>query len=300
MNPAKMAGLYNIESTTPVTSATLIEKCCLIACPVAGNPTQYMVEQAFAHNDLDWRFMTFEVEPERLGDAIRGIRALGFHGVKIGEPFQEAVVEHLDGLSDRAKKCGSVNCVTADGDRLMGDNTEGAALVDLARQQAKLVGRRAIVVGAGRLARAIAVALAEAGVTEIVVASRSAERGQRLVGLLQQQTATTAALVNLGNAAITLDPEIAVLVNATSQSTLDPAAKLPFDPASFGPKLIVADAAYNTARTWLTRQAAERGCHTVDGLQLYVQQTALALQAWTGVMPDAVSMREAAEEFLGI
>jgi shikimate dehydrogenase len=194
-----------------------------------------------------------------------------------------------------------VNCVKeADDGRLVGDNTEGTALVELARRQAKLVGRRAMVIGAGRLARAIAVALAEAGVAEITVASRSAERGQRLVELLQQQTAATATLVNLGQTAIALDPELALLVNATSQSTLDAAAKLPFDPASFGPKLIVADAAYNTARTWLTRQAAERGCPTIDGLAIYVEQTALALQAWTGVMPDTASMREAAEEFLGI
>ena len=71
-------------------SATLIEKCCLIANPAAGNPTHYLVEQAFAQSGLDWRFMTFEVEPAQLGDAMRGIRALGFHGVKVGEPFQRA------------------------------------------------------------------------------------------------------------------------------------------------------------------------------------------------------------------
>src|SRR4051812_38760985 len=65
-----------------VRSATLIEKCCLIANPAAGNPTHYLVEQSFAQSGLDWRFMTFEVEPPQLGDAMRGIRALGFHGVK--------------------------------------------------------------------------------------------------------------------------------------------------------------------------------------------------------------------------
>ena len=83
---------------TSVTSATVIEKCCLIANPAAGNPTHYLVEQAFAQSDLDWRFMTFEVEPEKLGDAMRGIRALGFRGVKVGEPFHESVIEHVDEL----------------------------------------------------------------------------------------------------------------------------------------------------------------------------------------------------------
>jgi shikimate dehydrogenase len=288
------------ESLASVPSASLIEKCCLIACPVAGNPTHYMVEQALAQQGLDWRFMTFEVEPARLGDAMRGIRALGFHGVKIGEPFQEVVLEHLDSLSERATQCGSVNCVTADGDCLVGDNTEGAALVELLRGQVNLVGLRVTILGAGRLARAIALALAAAGAAQIAIASRSAERGERIAELLQQHTSTSASLLDVSKAAITHDPETAVLVNATSQSTLDPAAKLPIDPASLRPKLIVADVTYNAAHTWLTRQAAQRGCCTIDGLAIYVQQTALALKGWTGVLPDTVSMREAAEEFLGI
>jgi shikimate dehydrogenase len=244
--------------------------------------------------------MTFEVEPPRLGDAMRGIRALGIHGVKIGEPFQEVVLDHLDSLSDRAKPCGSVNCVTSDGNRLIGDNTEGAALVELLRLHVNLVGRRVTILGAGRIARAIALALAAAGASAIAIASRSAERGERLVELLQQHTTSSATVLDVNKAAITLEPENAVLVNATSQSTLDPTAKLPLDPASLGQKLIVADVTYNTARTWLTRQAAQRGCRTIDGLAIYVQQTALALEAWTGVMPDTNSMREAAEEFLGI
>jgi shikimate dehydrogenase len=97
-----------------------------------------------------------------------------------------------------------------------------------------------------------------------------------------------------------LEPDTAVLVNATSLGMDDPYAKLPFDPNSFASTLVVADVAYNTPRTWLTQQAAERGCRIIDGLSLYVEQTALALRAWTGIMPDTVEMREAAEEFLGI
>ena len=281
-------------------SATLIEKCCLVAYPVAGNPTQYMVEQAFGLKGLDWRFMTFEVEPPRLGDAMRGIRALGFHGVKIGEPFQETVIEHLDGLSERAKKCGSVNLIATEGDRLVGDNTEGAALVELVRQHANLVGKRALIVGAGRIARAIAVALVEAGVSSITIACRSAEKGAQLAELIAQHSAATADHIPLRGGLVAVEPEIAVLVNATSQSTFDSFAKLPLDAASLGQKLIVADVAYNTSRTWLTRLAAERGCRTIDGLAIFVEQTALALQAWTGQRPETISMREAAEEFLGI
>jgi shikimate dehydrogenase len=283
-----------------VTSATLIERCCLIANPVAGNPTHYIIEQAFANRGLDWRFMTFEVDPAQLGDAIRGIRALGFRGVKIAEPFYESVVEFLDQLTERAKRCGSVNSITADGQRLVGDNTEGAALVELVRRYVNPTGVSAMIVGAGRLARAIAIGLAEAGVASITVVNRSEARGQRLVELIQGQTATTAKFLPLARGQMPLDADIALLVNATSLGEADPAAKLPFDPATFSAKLVVADVAFSTSRTWLTRQAAERGCRIIEGVELYVEQTAAALRAWTDDTPDVNAMREAAEEFLGI
>ena len=60
----------------------------LLACPVGGNPTQYMVEKAVAHHDLDWRYLTFEVSPEDLGDAVRGLRALGFRGAHCAPPHR--------------------------------------------------------------------------------------------------------------------------------------------------------------------------------------------------------------------
>jgi shikimate dehydrogenase len=284
-----------------VPSATLIEKCCLIANPVAGNPTHYLIEQAFAHKDLDWRFMTFEVEPERLGDAVRGIRALGFHGVKVAEPFQESAIEYLDELTDRARRSGSVNVITAEGERLTGDNTEGIALVGLVRKTVDPAGRRAIVIGAGRIARAIAAALAEAGASAIVVASRKPAAGQRLVELIQQQPSVACSLIDLSSGGpMAIESDIAVLINATSLGMSNAEAKLPLDPNSFDPKLVVADVAFTTSRTWLTQQAGERGCPVIDGLALYVEQTALAVRAWTGVMPDTSAMREAAEEFLGI
>lgn len=281
-------------------SESLIEKCCLIANPAAGNPTQYLVEQAFDRNSLDWRFMTFEVEEAQLGDAMRGVRALGFHGVKIGDPYQSAVAEHVDEVAEIARKCGSINCITAVGQRLVGDNTEASAIVALVRQQFDPVGRPATILGAGRIARVAAMALAEAGSTPITIASRNGTAGQQLVEAIQQETSAVASYVSLGSETIAMPSDTTLLINATSLGSMKPEAKLPVDVEKFGPKLVVAEVAYNTGRTWLTAQAAQKGCRIIDGLSLYVEQTALALNAWTGVMPDTVAMREAAEEFLGI
>ncbi len=281
-----------------VPSASLIEKCCLIANPAAGNPTQYLVEQAFERSGFDWRFMTFEVVPAKLGDAMRGARALGFHGIKVGEPFHTTVAEFVDEQTEAARKCGSINCITASGDKLIGDNTEAAACLALIRQQIDPVSRPVTVLGSGRMARVIAMALAGAGSTPITIASRNATTGQQLVEAIRQQSTAAAEYLPLGAGIV--KPETALLANATSIGSTTPEAKMPLDVDSLGPKLVVAEVAFNTARTWLTAQAAQKGCRIIDGLSLYVEQTALALKNWTGTMPDTVAMREAAEEFLGI
>ncbi len=282
-----------------MTSATVIEKCCLIASPVAGNPTHFMVEQAFLLAGLDWRFMSFEVDPKELGDAMRGIRALGFRGVKVASPHQVAVLEYLDDLTDRAKLCGSVNCVTSDGSRLLGDNTEGLALVDLVRSHLDLAGQKAMIIGSGRLARVIAVALAQAGVKTIAVASRSPESGRRLVSHIESETGAAASLVEFNERqAIKIAGDTSLLVNASSLSTDDPGAALPIELAAQPAAGVVVDVSYGSPSTWLTQQAAKRGCTVIDGVDLYVEQTALAFSTWTGVEPDKAAMREAAEEFL--
>lgn len=242
--------------------------------------------------------MTFEVEPAQLGDAMRGARALGFHGVKVGEPFYAAVAEFVDEQTETAQKSGSINCITANGDRLVGDNTEAAAFIALVRQHIDPVGRPATVLGSGRMACVIAMALAGAGSTPLTIASRNATTGQQLVEIIQQQSSAVAEYLPLGTGIV--KPDTALLVNATSIGSTTPEAKMPLDIESLGPKLVVAETAFNTARTWLTAQAAQKGCRIIDGLSLYVEQTAHALKNWTGTMPDTVAMREAAEEFLGI
>jgi shikimate dehydrogenase len=294
--PAETAGLY-VE--TSVHSESLIEKCCLIANPAAGNPTQYLMEQAFERLGLDWRFMTFDVEPERLGDAMRGIRALGFHGVKVGEPFQSSVLEHVDEFTEAAKRAGSVNCITAAGERLKGDNTEGPALVSLIRKEVDPAGKRAAILGSGRLARVAGLELAGAGFANIMIVSRNATAGQELADAIQRQTKAPATFVPLAGT-VAIEPDTAVLVNATSLGSTKPDAKMPLDVESLTAKPVVVEVAYNTSRTWLTSQATQKGCRIIDGVSLYVEQTALALQTWTGEMTDTSAMREAAEEFLGI
>jgi shikimate 5-dehydrogenase len=150
------------------------------------------------------------------------------------------------------------------------------------------------------LARALAMAVAQAGASSIVVASRSPTSGQRLVELIQNNR-SDATLIEFGDKKpIKIDQDITLLVSATSLSTLNPNAPLPMDATAAGSEGIVVDVAYNSPATWLTRAASKRGCRIIAGVDLYVRQTAIALSTWTGTPTDLAAMHDAAEEFLGL
>src|SRR5438876_1089299 len=282
-----------------MSSAPLQEVVCCLGHPVAGNPTQYMMEKAFAAADLDWKYLTCEVPPEKLADAIVGLRALGFKGANFTIPHKVAVIPHLDALSPAAELMGAVNCANRVGDRLIGDNTDGRGFYQSLREVCDPAGMNVVLLGAGGAARAIAMELALAGVSEITVVNRSAERGQALVELLSQRTRVKALLTTLsGDYAI---PEHAqIFVNATSIGLGDDSARAPLAVESFRPELIVADVIFNPPQTWLLREAADCGCRTLDGLGMLVNQAVISFQIWTGQSPDANVMREALEEFLEI
>ncbi|MGH8165054.1 MAG: shikimate dehydrogenase family protein, partial [Rhodanobacteraceae bacterium] len=94
----------------PPPTSSLQEICTLFGQPVAGNPTQYMIEKAFAHHGLEWRYLTLDISPDNLADAVRGMRAMGFRGGNVAKPHKAAAVEWLDRLSDSAALIGAVNC----------------------------------------------------------------------------------------------------------------------------------------------------------------------------------------------
>lgn len=277
----------------------LQEICACLGQPVAGNPTQYMMERAFASHQLDWRYLTLEVPPERLGDAIRGMRALGFRGGNITKPHKCEVIQFLDATSEAASLMGAVNCINRDGDRLIGENTDGKGFVQSLRAVTDPAGKRVVILGAGGAARAIAVEIALAGAAEFTIVNRTPQRGQELADLLTGKLQATATLTPWeGDYEV---PEgIDVLINATSIGLFEPDARVPLSEDSLKPPLVVADVVFNPPETRLLRDARERGCTLLDGLGMLVNQAVIGFKIWTGIDPDPAVMREALEEFLEI
>lgn len=269
----------------------------LLGSSLGGNPTQYMVEKALEHHELDWRFLSLEVAPDDLADAVRGMKAMGFSGGTCARPHKQLILPFLDALRETAEMVGAANCLMREDGRLVGENTEGKAVVETIRQRTDPAGKRVVLLGAGAVARAVGVELALAKAAEIVVVSRSEEPGRRLVELLEGRLEVPASLV-LWDQEYEVPPDTGLLVNATSIAAGDEDAPVPVILDELPEESVVADVTFNPPGTWLIRQAEERDLAAIDGLETLIAQQAINLKLWTGVDVDQGVMREAVEEFL--
>lgn len=268
------------------------------AMPAAENPTVAMVEAAYRHHGLDIRYINCEVPPERLGDAVKGARAMGWIGFNCSIPHKVAVIEHLDGLGESAAVMGAVNCAVRRGDGFIGENTDGKGFLQSLRTVTDPKGKTVVMFGAGGAARAIGVELAFAGAKRIIIVNRSAERGRGLADLLNSRTAAQAELVT-GTAAYRMPDDAEILVNATSIGLYpDVDGRINLDVSSLRPGLIVADVITNPPRSPLIRDAEARGCRTLDGLGMVVNQGVIGIKYWTGIDVDPGIMRRTLEELL--
>ncbi|MBL9128040.1 MAG: shikimate dehydrogenase [Verrucomicrobiales bacterium] len=265
----------------------------------AGNPTVAMIEAAFRHHGLRWRYVNMEVTPEDLPAAVRGARAMGFRGFNCSLPHKVTVIPLLDGLGDSAALMGAVNCVVRRGDRFVGENTDGKGFLKSLTELTDPRGKSVVMFGAGGAARAIAVELGLAGVTRLTVVNRSEGRGAPLAALLREKLALEASWVRWdGDFRVPSGTDI--VVNATSVGLYDANALPAVDLASLRPGMVVADVIGNPPRTRLIREAEARGCRVLDGLGMLVNQGVIGVKYWTGIEPDSGVMREALETALGL
>ncbi|MFM9048570.1 MAG: shikimate dehydrogenase family protein, partial [Actinomycetota bacterium] len=142
------------------------------ATSAAQNPTVAVMEAAYAHEGLDIRYLTCEVPPDRLGDAVRGAIGMGWLGFNCSIPHKIAILDYLDELAPSAAIIGAVNCVINDNGRLTGENTDGQGFVNALRTIVDPAGKRFVILGAGGAARAIAVESALAGAAAIEIVNR--------------------------------------------------------------------------------------------------------------------------------
>ena len=269
------------------------------AMPAAENPTVAMIEAAFRHHYLDWRYINCEVPPEKLGDAVKGARAMGWMGFNCSIPHKVAVIQYLDGLGESAAIMGAVNCAVRRGDQFIGENTDGKGFLKSLAEVIDPKGKSLVMFGAGGAARAIGVELALAGAASVTVVNRGRERGEELVRLLNDKTPAKAGLVDWTKA-YSVPDGTDIVVNATSIGLADADAAPDINLGSLKPGMVVADVIPNPPRTRLVRDATSRGCTVIDGLGMLINQGVIGVKYWTGVDVDPAPMRAKLREIFGV
>ena len=156
----------------------------VIGDPVRHSLSPALHNAAFSALGLDWTYLAFEVPSGQGADAVAAMRVLGIDGLSVTMPHKDTVAAAVDELSPAAALLGAVNCVRRDGDRLIGENTDGAGFLRSLRTQAGVdpAGLHTVVLGAGGAARAVIVALAADGAL-VTVVNRSPDAAARGCGI---------------------------------------------------------------------------------------------------------------------
>jgi len=294
----------------------------VIGDPVDHSLSPLLHNTAFVEMGLDWVSVGFPVAAGQAQTALAGMRALGIAGLSVTMPHKETVAALVDRTTPVATRLDAVNCVTLASGELVGSNTDGEGFVAALRHGDGFDpgGKKCLVIGAGGAARAVILALAEAGAAEVIVVNRTESRAT-VAALLagpvgrvgRPEEAKSADLVvnatpaGMGQAqgrGTGADPQADLRPNPGLRPNPDPRADpradpLPLDASFLVAGQVVVDLVYHPAVTPWLLAAKERGAVTHNGLGMLVHQAAVQLRSWTGQEPPVAAMWQAATSALG-
>lgn len=267
----------------------------LIGDPVDHSLSPAMHNAAFAALGIDARYELWPTAAADLAARIASLRDGGVLGANVTVPHKGAVMPLVDDVSETARRIGAVNTVVPRDGRLVGDNTDAHGFGHSLRE---VVGgampSSALVVGAGGAARAVLVALQDAGIGDIRLVNRTLEKAQVLAGSLTEP-GRPAIVARSWSDLEDIASSSNLVVNATSIGWHGD--ELPFGAAVIdvmSRDATVMDLTYRP--TALLRLAAARGLRATDGLPMLIEQGARAFALWTGQAAPVEAMTAAVRE----
>jgi shikimate dehydrogenase len=276
----------------------------LIGHPLKHSISPAFQQAAFDHLALDFRYEKWETPEVELAAAIDRLRHAATLGANVTIPCKEKVIPLLDELSDTAARIGAVNTIVNRSGRLMGFNTDVEGFITSLHEDAdyRLRNRKAVLLGAGGVARAVVFALLNEEVTSVTVFNRSVERGRTLV----RSFARSAGKIPLAAPPWTeLETSSALqdcdlLVNCTSVGMRFGATETesPLGADLIPKDALVYDLVYNPEETPFLKEAKKAGAQTLGGLSMLVHQGAASFELWTGKSAPVDIMLRSAREAL--
>ena len=271
-------------------------------CGVIGNPVEHSLSPAIhnaAFQKLGLNFVYLAFQVETIGDAIKGIRALGnFRGASVTIPHKMAAVPFLDSVEPTARHIGAINTIVAAGRILTGYNTDATgALRALREGSVALKGRQVVMLGSGGAARAIAFGLgAETGIDRLTILGIDGQERTALARDLQSKTGMTVHALPLDEGTLRkLLPETHVLIHCTPLG-MSPKVHESSVPATvLHAGLTDMDIVYNPRDTRLLKEAKAAGCRVIPGIEMFLHQAAAQFELWTNQAAPTDVMRAVLE-----
>lgn len=271
-------------------------------CGVIGNPVEHSLSPAIhnaAFQKLGLNFVYLAFRVEAIGDAVKGLRALGnFRGASVTIPHKVAAVPFLDTVEPTARHIGAINTIVAEGGTLTGYNTDATgALRALREGGVALKGQHVVMLGSGGAARAIAFALGtEAGIDRLTLLGIDERERTALAQDLQLKTGLAVQAAPLDDATLRqVLPDAQVLIHCTPMG-MSPNVQGTSVPAPLlHAGLTVMDIVYNPRETRLLREAKAAGCRTIPGLEMFLHQAAAQFELWTNQAAPTDVMRAVLE-----
>ncbi len=271
----------------------------VIGDPIEHSLSPIMQNAALRELGLDREFV-FEktrVKEEELKNFIKKVKQVklvkpeNIVGLNVTIPHKVAITKLLDELSEEAELIGAVNTIKKEGRKLIGFNTDGIGCINALKEKGfEIKNKKAVLLGAGGAARAIAFVLAQNGLRHLVIMNRTSEKAEELAKEVSTKTKARVTAANLANLSKALS-DSDVLINATAvgmnrDETLVTAELMQ-------PNLVVFDIVYSPLKTKLLKEAEKAGAKIIDGLEMLVQQGAVAFELFTGKKAPVEAMRNA-------
>ncbi len=272
---------------------------CLIGHPIKHSMSPIMHNVALQNLGLNYVYLAFDITPDRLKNAINSFKTLDIKGINVTIPHKETIIQYLDEIEPSAEKIGAINSIKNEDGRLIGKNTDtiGAKLA-LKDTGFKLKSKNVMIIGAGGAAKAISYSLGEE-IDQVLILNRTKSRALKLAEIIAENYNLKVEGKELTNAILKKEIEnIDLLINTTPIGMYPNIDNSPIQKEFIHEDLFVFDIIYNPLETKLIKDAKDIGCKTLGGLDMLINQGALAFEWWTGKKPNKILMKNKVKELL--
>lgn len=266
---------------------------CLIGNPVSKSLSPEIHNLSFRLNYINARYLVFNVDNDKLKEAINGIKALKIEGFNVTIPFKESIIDYLDELDDNAKMIGAVNCVKSIDGKLIGYNTDSLAFIHTLEENFENFPElKVAVIGAGGAGRAISFSLAKKNVKELLIINRNIDKAKSLsedinkyypdIKILYRNLYDSEKIIN----------QYDLVVNCTSVGMYPELDKCPINPILFTENTFVYDIIYKPEVTNLLYKSEKEGLKTKNGLDMLLLQALYSEVIWMNQEYEILGKKE--------